>query len=94
MPYINKWNRSELDPTMSDIIDAYDEGSLNFQITCLIDNYLNTHGFCYANINAVVGALECAKLELYRRIAAPYEDMKIKENGDVYRNIDDTDSDE
>jgi len=31
-----------------------------------------------------VGVLECAKLELYRRIAAPYEDEKIVETGDVY----------
>jgi hypothetical protein len=30
--------------------------------------------------------LECAKLELYRRIVAAYEDEKIAdpENGDVY----------
>jgi len=35
-------------------------------------------------INAIIGALECAKLELYRRVAAPYEDDKIAENGDVY----------
>ena len=28
--------------------------------------------------------LECAKLELYRRVAAPYEDEKIDQNGDVY----------
>jgi len=27
--------------------------------------------------------LESAKLEYYRRIMAPYEDKKIKENGDV-----------
>ncbi len=27
--------------------------------------------------------LEAAKLEYYRRIMAPYEDRKIKENGDV-----------
>jgi hypothetical protein len=27
--------------------------------------------------------LECCKLELYRKIAAPYEDIKIQENGDV-----------
>lgn len=32
----------------------------------------------------MVGALECAKLELYRRIAIPYEEQKIQENGDVY----------
>ena len=36
-------------------------------------------------IGDVVNAMECAKLEFYRRVAAPYEDTKIKENGDVYR---------
>jgi hypothetical protein len=39
----------------------------------------------YAHINEAIGALECAKLELYRRVAAPYEDEKMKESGDVYR---------
>jgi hypothetical protein len=39
----------------------------------------------YAHLNEVIGALECAKLELYRRIAVPYEDQKITESGDVYR---------
>ena len=38
----------------------------------------------YARINELIGVLECAKLELYRRIAVPYEDTKIAENGDVY----------
>ena len=40
--------------------------------------------FDIKNLNAIIGALECAKLELYRRVAAPYEDDKIIENGDVY----------
>jgi hypothetical protein len=31
----------------------------------------------------IVGALRCCELEIYRRLAAPYEDLKIKENGDV-----------
>ena len=31
----------------------------------------------------MIGALESAKLELYRRSIALYEDTKIKENGDV-----------
>lgn len=31
-----------------------------------------------------LGALECCKLEFYRRVAAPYEDSKIKSNGDCY----------
>jgi hypothetical protein len=31
----------------------------------------------------LIGMLECAKLELYRRSVANYEDEKILENGDV-----------
>jgi hypothetical protein len=39
----------------------------------------------YDNFNEVIGVLECMKLELYRRMIAPYEDTKCKENGDVYK---------
>jgi len=38
---------------------------------------------CYADYAAFLGELEAAKLEIYRRQVAPYEDKKIKENGDV-----------
>ena len=37
----------------------------------------------YARMNTVIGALECAKQELIRRIISPYEDEKIKEEGDI-----------
>ncbi len=32
----------------------------------------------------VLGALECAKMEFYRRVAAPYEREAMAKNGDVY----------
>ena len=55
-------------------------------ITRLVDAYLvRRGGVRYAHLNEVVGALECAKLELYRRLAAPYEDDKLRATGDVYR---------
>lgn len=38
----------------------------------------------YQDINDIMGAIEGAKLEFYRRIAAPYENEKITENGDVW----------
>jgi hypothetical protein len=41
-------------------------------------------GLSYQTINDIVGALEGAKLEFYRRVAVPYEDKKIIENGDVF----------
>lgn len=57
---------------------------LNYVITTLLDTYIQLEGLNYASLNAAIGVLECAKLELYRRIAAPYEDKKLAENGDVY----------
>lgn len=59
-------------------------GELNFLITDRMLQYLKWHDINYTTINAVLGALEAAKLEFYRRVAVPYEDEKIKENGDVY----------
>lgn len=59
-------------------------GELNYCITILCLNFLDVQGHNYKNINGIVGVLECAKLEFYRRLAAPYEDTKIIENGDVY----------
>ena len=57
---------------------------LNFLITSIVSSYLARRGLKYQTINDAIGALECAKLELYRRVVSPYEDTKIKENGDVY----------
>jgi hypothetical protein len=60
-------------------------GELNYSITLLLLEYLEADGGPrYADYNEVIGVLECAKLELYRRMVAPYEDRKMKENGDVY----------
>lgn len=59
-------------------------GELNFLISSLCNTYLDEEPR-YADINEVVGVLECAKLELYRRVAAPYEDIACANNGDVYR---------
>lgn len=59
-------------------------GELNFAFTDLIQNYLNTNSLNYQTINDIVGALEGAKAEFQRRVVNPYEDIKIKENGDCY----------
>jgi hypothetical protein len=48
-----------------------DQGELNFAITVVVDSYLKDKGeIRYSHLNEVIGALDCAKLELYRRIAA------------------------
>jgi hypothetical protein len=37
----------------------------------------------YERLNRAMGVLACVQAEFYRRVAAPYEDQKIAENGDV-----------
>ena len=90
MPYIEKGRIGlTLDYSIESLairISTYDEiaGRFNYSISRMIDIILGQRGLNYANVNEIVGALECIKLELYRRIASPYEDKKIEENGDVY----------
>ena len=85
MPYIDPDARQRL----ADGAEPENAGELNYAVTRLVDRYLQRAGeeagrLRYAHLNEAVGVLECAKLELYRRLAAPYEDDKIVENGDVY----------
>lgn len=87
MPYIKVDQRHDLYPTVRR--PAETAGQLNYQITMLLNEFIDDPEpphtrKSYDRYNAAIGALECAKLELYRRMIAPYEDEKIKENGDVY----------
>ena len=77
MPYIKPERRGQI--TVPETA-----GELNFIITKLCIAYLNKNKLNYAKINDVIGALEGAKLEFYRRVVSKYEDGKITENGDVY----------
>lgn len=86
MPYIKHEKRVELlDLYVYELFEYVDcAGDLNYIVSDLCNAYLQRHGLNYKNLNELIGALECAKIELYRRMAAPYEDQKILENGDVY----------
>lgn len=88
MPYIKQIYRKDIGPLIEALLKEMpiQPGNLNYTITAIINKYLDydSRGFDYQSINTVIGVLECAKLELYRRIAVPYEDKKIEENGDVY----------
>lgn len=79
MPYISPDRRRVLEFTA-----PQKAGELNYCITGLLTEYLEQFTLCYATINDILGALEGAKLEFYRRVAVPYEDEKMAENGDVY----------
>lgn len=91
MPYIKNERRAELESIteLSKFIESLSkvpdisEGDLNYIITSLLVAVLGDSK-SYAAINDLVGVLECAKLEFYRRVAGPYEDQKVRQNGDVY----------
>jgi hypothetical protein len=82
MPYIDKKSRNRLSTALA-IPFPETDGELNFLLTQVLLTYLgSTPG--YVRINGAIGALECAKLELYRRVAVPYEEAKRSANGEVY----------
>lgn len=79
MPYIK--DRGPIDRRLERLMALnLSEGDLNYIFTRLL---LNTKPSCYADHNRNMGVLESCKHEYYRRHVAPYEDEKIKENGDV-----------
>jgi hypothetical protein len=90
MPYITKERRDEIGEELATKQRNWtpeNAGDLNYLVTRFISNYLQEKGLKYANLNEMIGALECCKLELYRLIGAPYEDEKMDDNGPVYPSI-------
>lgn len=84
MPYIKQDNRASLDAIanlVNDMSSTVSVGDLNYLITKIL---LSMDPKSYSDYNALIGVLECCKLEFYRRACAEYEDKKIVENGDVY----------
>ena len=91
MPYIEQRFRDRLDEKINDLakelmvvsVTGGKAGLMNYTITRLLHRLYEMDYPSYDKINSAIGVLECAKQELYRKKAAPYEDEKIKENGDV-----------
>ena len=79
MPYILQERRAAL-RTHANPSNA---GELNYILTLVIKEYFVQHSN-YQGINDIVGALSACASEFYRRIVIPYENEKIKTNGDVY----------
>ena len=87
MPYIKSENRKKYEKTLRELVDILKtlppeevDGELNYVVTKILKE---AYPLRYFHINKAVGVLECIKLEFYRRVAVPYEDLKIKESGDV-----------
>ena len=92
MPYVKQEMRDKLEVNLAGLRDVLSilsddeiEGALNYTFTELIASLARDGhgGFKYRHVNRAIGALECCKLELYRRVAAEYENWCITQNGDV-----------
>lgn len=94
MPYIKPELRNKFDPLIEPLAqkiatESKEEteiaGNLNYSITTLILRVIKIKfgRVRYWLIALVSGMLKNVSDEFYRRVAAPYEDKKIKENGDI-----------
>lgn len=90
MPYIKQEDRKKFDSLIEDVVDALTDhgfanhkpGELNYFVSRVITEIFRKNP-SYTLGNSIDGTLGCIEKEFYRRILAPYEDSKIKENGDI-----------
>ncbi len=87
MPYIAKDDRPRYDKTLDELIKTLKErpvenvdGDINYCVTRILKE---VYPLRYFHLNRAMGVLSCIQQEFYRRVAAPYEDTKIQQNGDV-----------
>jgi hypothetical protein len=99
MPYIKQNQRDNIDNALEWLMEEISvhfedkdlDGALNYVISRIVTEsiYLaqdydpSVTEWAYRDIARAVAVFECAKLEFYRRIAAPKEDKAIEKNGDI-----------
>jgi hypothetical protein len=85
MPYIAPEQRNRfayLDSELENLCkyDKLSAGEMQYIIALMIKHSRPEN---YQDMNDVMGALAGAQMEFYRQTVAPYEDTKIKLNGEV-----------
>lgn len=91
MPYVKEVKRGLVDRNTEQLIndlqlaDKEDLlGLLNYVVSRIVAAGCSPGAtWRYSQLMADIGTLECAKLELYRRVGGPKEDLAIQDNGDV-----------
>lgn len=93
MPYTKiEEQREMIDSEIDNLIVKFrstlgwsDVGSANYMICrTLLGAMKPVNGWNYDSLSDVIKTLECAKLEIARRLLAPYEDKAKERNGDLY----------
>ena len=87
MPYIKQYKRNKYEKILEELVKILKalppeeiDGELNYVVSKILREIYPRR---YFHLNKAIGVLECIKLEYYRRVAAPYEDSKIEETGDI-----------
>lgn len=87
MPYIKKDQRPKIDTLVNPLVEHLkslpveeQDGALNYAVTKILKNL---YPIKYFHLNRALGVLTAIKDEFYRTVVGPYEDTKIKENGEV-----------
>lgn len=101
MPYIKDEARVFLDECIESMIQCLTEGNnltddeflsilgeINYTFSRVVAGSMGK--VSYSKIAMITGVLENIKQEFYRRVATPYEKLKIIQNGDIreYRRLD------
>jgi len=82
MPYIKQKYRFNMDQVVDsmEVAGVQANGDLNYILYAFCKRYVKPS---YNNYKNFCGELRQCATEIERRIIAPYEEEKIKENGDV-----------
>lgn len=92
MPYIDTIERIALDDSINNIVETIKNiepncdfsknlGRINYVVSRMVAGIMGD--VSYSKIAMATGVLENIKQEFYRRVAGPYEDLKIYQNGDI-----------
>lgn len=76
MPKSNSQDRAISNEQLLDIC-----GDINYCFSRILGSIMGST--TYPKIAIITGVLENIKQEFYRRLASSYEDLKIKQNGDI-----------
>ena len=88
MPYIARKDRAQYQEVVSKLASLIPAdrmarpGHINYTVSLLLEKVYGKN-LRYADHNEVIGVLHCIADEFYRRKTAPYEDLKIGEEGDL-----------
>jgi len=89
MPYIKQELRHKLENSIISTARSlsnleWKKGNVNFAISTILKLWIQEKGISYDILSDITGVLNDVKTEFERKVVAPYEDNKEKENGEIY----------